>query len=369
MKLSGAEIVIETLIEQNVKTIFGYPGGTVIDIYDQLYKKSDRITHVLSAHEQGAAHAADGYARATGEIGVVLATSGPGATNLVTGIATAHLDSVPLLAITGNVANNMIGRDCFQEIDIAGVTLPITKHNFIVHDVNELADTIREAIRIAKSGRPGPVLVDIPKDIQQAKCEFAYKAPVVKTAGEPAPEDKIIEAANMIADSSRPYIYFGGGAVRAGAGALISELADKIDAVIGCSMMGLSELPTKLDRFLGMQGMHGHFASSKAMAKADLIIAIGARFSDRSTGDAKKADASAKSQETKSAKAAKKPGRVRSYFQAVKAEMHRVVWPSREELKNYTVAVTVFLIVFGFCIWLVDTGVVALMVGFTGLRG
>lgn len=288
MKLSGAEIVIETLIEQNVKTIFGYPGGTVIDIYDQLYKKSDRITHVLSAHEQGAAHAADGYARATGEIGVVLATSGPGATNLVTGIATAHLDSVPLLAITGNVANNMIGRDCFQEIDIAGVTLPITKHNFIVHDVNELADTIREAIRIAKSGRPGPVLVDIPKDIQQAKCEFAYKAPVVKTAGEPAPEDKVIEAANMIADSSRPYIYFGGGAVRAGAGALISELADKIDAVIGCSMMGLSELPTKLDRFLGMQGMHGHFASSKAMAKADLIIAIGARFSDRSTGDAKK---------------------------------------------------------------------------------
>ncbi|MBR1797318.1 MAG: biosynthetic-type acetolactate synthase large subunit [Clostridiales bacterium] len=294
MKLSGAEIVVETLIEQNVKTIFGYPGGTVIDIYDQLQKKNDRITHVLSAHEQGAAHAADGYARATGEIGVVLATSGPGATNLVTGIATAHLDSVPLLAITGNVSNSLIGRDSFQEIDISGVTLPITKHNFIVHDVNELADTLREAIRIAKSGRPGPVLVDIPKDIQQAKCEFNYKAPVTRTEGEPASEDMVHEAARMIADANRPYIYFGGGAVRAGAGALISELADKIDAVIGCSMMGLSELPSKLDRFLGMQGMHGHYASSKAMAKADLIIAVGVRFSDRATGDAQKFSAGAR---------------------------------------------------------------------------
>ena len=294
MKLSGAEIVVETLIEQNIKTIFGYPGGTVIDIYDQLYKKSERITHVLTAHEQGAAHAADGYARATGDIGVVLATSGPGATNLVTGIATAHLDSVPLLAITGNVANNMIGRDCFQEIDISGVTLPITKHNFIVHDVESLADTLREAIKIAKSGRPGPVLVDIPKDIQLAKCEFAYKAPVTKDETVPAPADKVAEAARMIAESNRPYIYFGGGAVRAGAGALISELADKIDAVIGCSLMGLSELPTQLDRFLGMQGMHGHYASSKAMAKADLIIAVGARFSDRSTGDPQKFSAGAR---------------------------------------------------------------------------
>ncbi len=294
MKLSGAEIVVETLIEQNVKTIFGYPGGTVLDIYDQLYKKSDRITHVLTAHEQGAAHAADGYARATGEIGVVLATSGPGATNLVTGIATAHLDSVPLLAITGNVANNLIGRDCFQEIDISGVTLPITKHNFIVHNVEDLADTIREAIKIAKSGRPGPVLVDIPKDIQLAKCEFSYKAPVTKDENECAPDEAVKEAARMIAESSRPYIYFGGGAVRAGAGALISELADKIDAVIGCSLMGLSELPTKLDRFLGMQGMHGHYASSKAMAKSDLIICVGVRFSDRSTGDAQKFSAGAR---------------------------------------------------------------------------
>lgn len=294
MKLSGAQIVVETLIEQNVKTIFGYPGGTVIDIYDQLYKKSDRINHVLTAHEQGAAHAADGYARATGEIGVVLATSGPGATNLVTGIATAHLDSVPLLAITGNVANDMIGRDCFQEIDISGVTLPITKHNFIVHDVNELADTIREAIRIAKSGRPGPVLVDIPKDIQQAVCDYEPASAVTKTKTEGAPEDKVREAAKMIADSNRPYIYFGGGAVRAESGELICKLADKIDAVIGCSLMGLSELPSKTERFLGMQGMHGHYASSKAMAKADLIVAVGVRFSDRATGDAAKFSAGAR---------------------------------------------------------------------------
>ena len=288
MKLKGAEIVVETLIEQNIKTIFGYPGGTVIDIYDQLYKKSDRITHILAAHEQGAAHAADGYARATGDIGVVLATSGPGATNLVTGIATAYLDSVPLLAITGNVSNSLIGRDSFQEIDITGITLPITKHNFLVHDVEDLADTIREAIRIAKSGRPGPVLVDIPKDVQGAVCEFAYKAPVEKTPLKPADDKLVHDAATLIAESNRPYIYFGGGAVRAGAGALISELADKIDAVIGCSMMGLSELPSQLTRFLGMQGMHGHYASSKAMAKADLIIGIGVRFSDRATGDTEK---------------------------------------------------------------------------------
>ena len=285
MKLSGAEIVVETLIEQNIKTIFGYPGATVIDIYDQLLKKSDKIEHVLTAHEQGAAHAADGYSRATGEIGVVLATSGPGATNLVTGIATAHLDSVPLLAITGNVATNMIGTDAFQEIDITGVTLPITKHNFLVHNVEDLADTIREAIRIAKSGRPGPVLVDIPKDIQNQFCEFTHESEVVRKGGCEASDSDIEEAARMIAEAGRPIIYFGGGAVRAGAGDLITELADKIDAVISCSMMGLSELPTDHGRFLGMQGMHGHYASSKAMAKSDLIIGVGVRFSDRATGN------------------------------------------------------------------------------------
>jgi len=285
MKISGAEIVVETLIEQDIKTIFGYPGATVIDIYDQLLKKNDRIEHVLTAHEQGAAHAADGYARATGEVGVVLATSGPGATNLVTGIATAHLDSVPLLAITGNVATDMIGSDAFQEIDITGVTLPITKHNFLVHDVEDLADTIREAIRIAKSGRPGPVLVDIPKDIQKQLCEFTPGPRIEKGSNPPAKDEDVKRAAGMIAEAGRPYIYFGGGAVRADAGDLITELADKIDAPIGCSMMGLSELPTDQPRFLGMQGMHGHYASSKAMAKSDLIIGVGVRFSDRATGN------------------------------------------------------------------------------------
>ena len=294
MRLSGAEIVVETLIEQNVKTIFGYPGGTVIDIYDQLYKNSDRIEHILAAHEQGAAHAADGYARASGEVGVVLATSGPGATNLVTGIANAYLDSVPMLAITGNVPNSLIGRDSFQEIDITGITLPITKHNFFVHRVEDLADTIREAIRIAKSGRPGPVLVDIPKDVQGAKCDFEAVKPVEKTGGASAKDEDVAKAASMIAEAGRPFIYFGGGAVRAGAGELIAKLADKIDAPIGCSMMGLSEVPVKNPRFLGMQGMHGHYASSKAMAKADLIIGVGVRFSDRATGNTSKFSAGAR---------------------------------------------------------------------------
>ena len=294
MKLSGAEIVVETLIEQKIKTIFGYPGGTVIDIYDQLYKKSDRINHVLAAHEQGAAHAADGYARASGEIGVVLATSGPGATNLVTGIANAYLDSVPMLAITGNVPNSLIGRDSFQEIDITGITLPITKHNFFVHSVEDLADTIREAIRIAKSGRPGPVLIDIPKDVQGAKCEYTPAEPVELTALPEAKAEDVKAAASMIAEAGRPFIYFGGGAVRAGAGELIAKLADKIDAPIGCSMMGLSEVPVANPRFLGMQGMHGHYASSKAMAKADLIIGVGVRFSDRATGNRVKFSAGAR---------------------------------------------------------------------------
>ncbi|MBO4408575.1 MAG: biosynthetic-type acetolactate synthase large subunit [Clostridiales bacterium] len=288
MKMSGAEIVVETLIEQGIKTVFGFPGGMVIDIYDQLLKKSGKIEHVLTCHEEGAAHAADGYARATGQIGVVIATSGPGATNLVTGIATAYLDSVPMLAITGNVPSDMIGRDSFQEIDIAGITLPITKHNFIVHDIKDLADTIREAIVIATSGRPGPVLVDIPKDIQVQTAVFE-KAPKVKKKPIKTADDRIVdEAVRMIMESSRPYIYFGGGAVRAQAGELIAELADKIDAAMGSSMMGLSEIPTSNPRYLGMQGMHGHFASSKAMHKSDLVIALGVRFSDRATGNTEK---------------------------------------------------------------------------------
>lgn len=284
MKLTGAQIVIETLIEQGVDTVFGFPGATVIDIYDKLYDCRDKITHVLTAHEQGAAHAADGYARASGKPGVVIATSGPGATNLVTGIATAFLDSVPVIAITGNVANSMIGRDAFQEIDITGVTLPITKHNFFVRDIGTLADTIREAFRIAVSGRPGPVLIDIPNDIQTDTYEFKPHRKVIPAKPAKAGDDAIAKAAEMIAECKRPYIYFGGGAVRAGAGKEILTLAEKIDAYIGCSMMGLSEVPSQHPRFLGMQGMHGHFASSVALAKSDLLIGIGVRFSDRATG-------------------------------------------------------------------------------------
>ena len=284
MKITGAQIVIETLLEQGVDTVFGFPGATVIDIYDKLFDCRDKINHVLAAHEQGAAHAADGYARATGKPGVVIATSGPGATNLVTGIATAFLDSVPMIAITGNVSNSMIGRDAFQEIDIYGVTLPITKHNFFVRDVKVLADTIREAFKIATSGRPGPVLIDIPKDVQRDTCEFKTKGKVIPAKPAKAEDDAIAKACEMIAECKRPYIYFGGGAVRAGAGKEILKLADKIDAYIGCSMMGLSEIPTATPRFLGMQGMHGHFASSVALAKSDLMIAVGVRFSDRATG-------------------------------------------------------------------------------------
>ena len=284
MKLTGAQIVIETRLEQGVDTVFGFPGATVIDIYDKLFSCKDKITHVLTAHEQGAAHAADGYARSTGKPGVVIATSGPGATNLVTGIATAFLDSVPVIAITGNVSNSMIGRDAFQEIDITGVTLPITKHNFFVRDIKVLADTIREAFKIATSGRPGPVLIDIPNDIQIGTCEFKPLKKVIPAKPPKADDEMIAKAAELIAECKRPYIYFGGGAVRAGAGAEILTLADKIDAFIGCSMMGLSEIPSAHPRFLGMQGMHGHFASSVALAKSDLMIAVGVRFSDRATG-------------------------------------------------------------------------------------
>ena len=284
MKITGAQIVIETLLEQGVDTVFGFPGATVIDIYDKLFDCRDKIKHVLAAHEQGAAHAADGYARATGKPGVVIATSGPGATNLVTGIATAFLDSVPMIAITGNVSNSKIGRDAFQEIDITGVTLPITKHNFFVRDIKVLADTIREAFKIATSGRPGPVLIDIPNDIQRGTCEFTAKRKIIPAKPPKAEDDAIAKACEMIGECKRPYIYFGGGAVRAGAGKEILKLADKIDAYIGCSMMGLSEIPTSTPRFLGMQGMHGHFASSVALAKSDLMIAVGVRFSDRATG-------------------------------------------------------------------------------------
>ncbi|MCR4647150.1 MAG: biosynthetic-type acetolactate synthase large subunit [Oscillospiraceae bacterium] len=288
MILTGADIVVETLIEQGVKTVFGYPGGQVINLYDALYTRKDRIEHVLTAHEQGAAHAADGYARASGEVGVCIATSGPGATNLVTGIATAYLDSIPLVAITGNVPNSLIGRDSFQEVDITGVTLPITKHNFLVKSVDKLADTIREAFVIAKSGRPGPVLVDIPKDVQIAKCPYQPSPVVEKKPLRLAKGDKLTKAAQMIAEAEKPYIYFGGGAVSADISHEIIRLANKIDAPIGCTMMGLSCIPVNNPRYLGMEGMHGHYASSVGQDEADLIITIGARFSDRATGNVSK---------------------------------------------------------------------------------
>ncbi|MBE7010102.1 MAG: biosynthetic-type acetolactate synthase large subunit [Ruminococcaceae bacterium] len=283
MKLKGADIIVRTLIEQNIDTVFGYPGGQILDVYDSLYKYRDEINHVLTMHEQGAAHAADGYARATGRVGVVMATSGPGATNLVTGIATAYLDSVPMVAICGNVPSDQLGTDSFQEIDITGITLPITKHNYIVGSVESLADTIREAFCIAQSGRPGPVLIDVPKDIQVAMCDYEPKEPVV-------PAEKLVckdvsAAVDCIKESKRPFIYYGGGAIAAGAEKEILELAERIDAPIGCSLMGISGVPGSHSRFLGMQGMHGHYASSVSMQHADCIIALGVRFNDRVTGN------------------------------------------------------------------------------------
>jgi len=288
MKLKGAQIIVETLIEQGATTVFGYPGGQVIDIYDALYLAEDRIRHVITAHEQGASHAADGYARSTGKVGVVIATSGPGATNLVTGIATAYLDSVPLIAITGNVSNSLIGRDSFQEVDITGVTMPITKHNFMIKRVEDLADTIREAFRIAKSGRPGPVLVDVPKDVQNALYEYEAQPPVEKKSIKPICEKSLAKAAEMIQASKRPYIYIGGGAITDDAGTEIQALAEKMDAPIGCTMMGFSAIPVEISRWLGMEGMHGHYASSIAQNESDLILALGCRFSDRSTGNTQK---------------------------------------------------------------------------------
>lgn len=286
MILTGADIIVKTLTEQGVDVVFGYPGGQILNVYDSLYKYQNEIKHILSAHEQGAIHAADGYARTTGRVGVVISTSGPGATNLVTGIANAYLDSIPLVAICGNVPTTQLGTDSFQEIDITGVTLPITKHNYIVGSVEELADTIRDAFRIAKSGRPGPVLIDIPKDVQIARCEYTPAEPA--EADEKKVCEKLDAAIEIINESKKPYIYFGGGAISSGAENEIAELAEKIDAPIGCSLMGISGVPTKHPRFLGMQGMHGHYASSMAMHNADCIISLGVRFNDRVTGNKEK---------------------------------------------------------------------------------
>ncbi|MBE6855364.1 MAG: biosynthetic-type acetolactate synthase large subunit [Ruminococcus sp.] len=294
MLLSGSDILVKTLIEQGCDTVFGYPGGQILNVYDSLYMHQNEINHVLAAHEQGAAHAADGYARTTGKVGVVISTSGPGATNLVTGIATAYLDSIPVVAICGNVPTTQIGSDSFQEIDITGVTLPITKHNYFVGDVENLADTIREAFSLARSGRPGPVLIDVPKDVQTAMCEYVPAPAAVPEPPYAAKDSRIEEAAACINAARRPYIYFGGGVIAAAAQSEMLALAEKIDAPIGSSMMGLSAIPTDHPRYLGMQGMHGHYASSMAMHHADLIISLGVRFNDRVTGNRAKFATSAK---------------------------------------------------------------------------
>jgi acetolactate synthase-1/2/3 large subunit len=286
MRMTGAKIIVETLIEQGIDTIFGYPGGAVLNIYDELYKAGERISHYLTCHEQAAAHAADAYARVSGKPGVVIATSGPGATNLVTGIANAYLDSSPIIAITGNVARALIGKDSFQEVDIYGVTMPITKHNYIVKDVSKLADTIREAIKVATSGRPGPVLIDVPKDIQLAEFDYVPQAacsPESRNSGNIS-DEAIEEAVELIKGSKRPFIYAGGGVIMSVASNELLEFAELIDAPIGLSMMGLSAIPGSHPRNLGMTGMHGKYAASKAMSESDLIVAVGTRFSDRATG-------------------------------------------------------------------------------------
>jgi len=286
MVKTGAQIVISTLLEQGVDTIFGYPGGTVLHIYDELYKHSDRIRHITTCHEQGAVHAADGYARVTGKTGVVIATSGPGATNLVTGIANAYLDSTPLIAITGNVATSMLGRDSFQEVDISGITMPITKHNYLVKDISRLAETIRDAFALASSGRPGPVLIDITKDVQAGSAEYLPAEADTPQLLEPhVSERKLDEAARLIRDAERPYIYCGGGVVISNASQSLIEFADKIDAPIGLSIMGLSAVPYSNPHFLGMVGMHGRYGATKALYESDLLIAIGTRFSDRAVGN------------------------------------------------------------------------------------
>ena len=281
MKLTGSQIFVEVLVEQGVDTLFGYPGGAVLNLYDELYKNSDRIRHVLTAHEQGASHAADGYARATGRTGVVLATSGPGATNLVTGIATAYMDSVPMVAFTGNVATTMLGKDSFQEAYIEGITMPITKHNYTVRRVEDLADTMRAAFRIAQSGRKGPVLVDIPKDITAASCEFTPKAPELFRTVTRYNEEDVKKAAQMINASERPIVYFGGG-VRSAAGCQpLRDLLEKTGMPATYTLMAAGVLSYGEPHNLGLLGMHGCYAANKAIDEADLVIAVGTRFSDR----------------------------------------------------------------------------------------
>lgn len=289
MQLTGAEIVIECLKEQGVDTVFGYPGGAILNVYDALYKHSDEITHILTSHEQGASHAADGYARATGKVGVCFATSGPGATNLVTGIATAYMDSIPVVAITCNVGVSLLGKDSFQEIDIAGVTMPITKHNYIVKDVNKLADTIRKAFKIARTGRPGPVLIDIPKDVTANKCEYEKTEICTEKAFTTSIKESEVDAAiEMIKKAKKPFIFVGGGAVLSGASESLIEFAHKMDAPVTDSLMGKGAFPGTDELYTGMLGMHGTKPSNFGVSKCDLLVVIGARFSDRVTGNASK---------------------------------------------------------------------------------
>lgn len=288
MQLTGAEIVIECLKEQGVDTVFGYPGGTILNVYDALYKHSDEIRHVLTSHEQGAAHAADGYARATGKTGVCMATSGPGATNLVTGIATAYMDSIPVVAITANVNLPSLGKDSFQEVDIAGVTMPITKHGYIVKDVNQLADTLRKAFEIAGSGRPGPVLVDITKDVTANTAEFTPKTPEPLEKRSNYTEEDLKKAAELINNAKNPFIFVGGGAVLSGASGEVRALAKKLEAPVCDSLMGKGVFDGRDPLYTGMLGMHGTKASNLGVSECDLLIALGVRFSDRVIGNPKK---------------------------------------------------------------------------------
>ena len=294
-KISGSEIVIECLKEQGVDIVFGYPGGAILNVYDALYKHQEEITHVLTSHEQGAAHAADGYARATGKVGVCFATSGPGATNLVTGIATSYMDSTPVVAITCNVTVPLLGKDSFQEIDIQGVTMPITKHNFIVKDVSTLADTIRKAFRIAQEGRPGPVLIDVTKDATAAECDYVKETPkLIERKTESIREEDIDTVTEMIAQAKKPFVFVGGGVVLSGASEELARFVHKIDAPVADSLMGKGAFDNSDPLYTGMLGMHGTKTSNYGVSECDLLIAIGARFSDRVTGNASKFASNAK---------------------------------------------------------------------------
>lgn len=300
MKLNGSEILLECLLEQKVDTVFGYPGGAVLNIYDALYKYGGKIRHIRTSHEQGACHAADGYARSTGKTGVVIATSGPGATNLVTGIATAYMDSVPLVAITGQVPTTLLGKDSFQEIDITGITIPITKHNYIVKDVDKLADIVREAFLIAKTGRPGPVLIDICKNVTSAYAEYekkddyySHRLDKLKQNCECETGD-LEKAAEIINEAKRPFVLSGGGVTISDSNELLYEMVMKIKSPVATTLMGVSSFPVKNSLFTGLVGMHGSVTSNRAANSCDLLIAVGARFSDRVVGDIEKFASSAK---------------------------------------------------------------------------